>query len=151
MNNSMETVAALNLPAGLVQLPYAIVSADKNDLMPSGMDLRVWRAITWPILGMVFWWIAGRGAEALVAAQQGRLVPRIGWLETTIAFLLLAAGTTFVVGFVFFSGVDLHDLTLQLFMITAILWAFLGSLTVAAKIAQGRLKRKLQPNTQVAA
>src|SRR5215467_2174918 len=67
-HNGLDTVAALNLPGGLVQLPYAIFEEGHGELRPRGMDFKVWRAVTWPIVGVFFWWIAGRGAEALVAA-----------------------------------------------------------------------------------
>jgi hypothetical protein len=97
---------------------------------------------------MVFWWIAGRGADALIAARQNRLTPRIRWPEAIVGFLLLATGGMFVFGFVFFSGPARHDLTMQVIGTMALLWAFLGGLSVAAKIVQWRL-RKRQSDTAV--
>src|SRR5215472_715940 len=39
----------LNLPAGLVQLPYVILNPAKEDWRPKGINLRTWRVISWPI------------------------------------------------------------------------------------------------------
>jgi hypothetical protein len=142
ISTGLDAVAALNLPAGIVQLPYAIFSADHTELMPRGMDFKVWRAVTWPLLGTFFWWIAGRGAEALAASRRKVLVPRIGWTEAVLAFILLGLGIAYIVGFVFFSGPDIHDLALQVVAVAAFLWAFLGGLSVAAKIVQSRLRKR---------
>jgi len=137
----MQIVAAINLPAGIIQLPYVVLSADKREWMPPGMDFRVWRAVTWPVLGMVFWWIAGRGADALRAAQREILAPRIGWPETIVGLLLAAGGGVFVIAFVFTAGPDRNDRELQVVAAAACMWAVLGSLTVAARILQWRMRK----------
>jgi hypothetical protein len=141
VQNGMQTVSAINLPAGLLQLPSIIFTADHREWMPPGMDFQVWRAITWPILGMPFWWIAGRGADALVAARRHTLAPRIVWVETVIGFLFMAAGATAVIGVEFFSGSDRNDL--QSLAAVSGLWAVLGGFSVAAKIVQWRLRKTL--------
>lgn len=137
----MDVVAALNLPAGIVQLPYEMFSANHQKLMPRGVDFKVWRAVTWPLVGMIFWWIAGRGADALMAARRKRISPLIGWVETTVGFLFLAGGVVMIVGIEFFSGSDRPDL--QPVALISALWAFLGGLSVAGKIAQWRLRKRL--------
>src|SRR5260221_14109790 len=38
---ALRAVAALNLPAGLIQLPYAIFSPSHTDWMPAGMNSMV--------------------------------------------------------------------------------------------------------------
>ena len=75
----------LNLPSGLVQLPYVILNPSREDWSPSGINLRTWRVISWPIIGILFWWSAGRGIEALIAGRRRNIGPRITWLETVIA------------------------------------------------------------------
>lgn len=106
--NSMDTVWALNLPAILVDLPYAIFSADHEEWRPRGMNFEVWRSISWPLLCLPLWWIAGRGLEALLAARamyQGAPVcatPRIGWIETSVASLIMLACGFIIVCFVIF-------------------------------------------------
>src|SRR5882672_606561 len=91
---ALNAVAALNLPAGLIQLPYAILSQGHTNWIPAGVDFKVWRAVTWPFIGLAFWWFPGRGIEALSAVKYGQLTPRIGWTETIVGFLVMAAGTT---------------------------------------------------------
>src|SRR5215471_11657387 len=50
-----EIPVALNLPVALVAVPYAIVNPAKTDWVPKGMDVRTWRAISWPFAGLIFW------------------------------------------------------------------------------------------------
>jgi hypothetical protein len=140
--NSMKVVAALNIPVGLLQIPYVVVSSDKNEWTPPGIDLFVWRAMVWPILGMLFWWIAGRGAEALAAARQKRLTPPIHWLEMIVGLLLLAMGVLLFLVFALNRPRD--DPSDLWFLPMAILWAFLGSLSVAGRVLQWRLRKRQQ-------
>ena len=72
----------LNLPCGLVQLPYMILSPSKQEWIPRGINVKTWRVISWLLAGFLFWWIAGRGIEGLIAARQRLIYPHITWLET---------------------------------------------------------------------
>src|SRR5215472_17155569 len=139
LRNGRQTVAAINLPAGLAQLPTVLLRADKTEWRPAAVDFLTWRAVTWPLLGMVFWWIAGRGVDALVAAPQKAPAPRIGWTETVLGFVLGAGGLVGAIAFLLTAGPDLHDRQLQLFMSSAGMWGLLGSLTVAARVVQWRM------------
>ncbi len=136
---ALRAAAALNLPAGLIQLPYDIFSPSHTEWMPAGMDSTVWRAVTWPVIGLVFWWLPGRGIEALSAAKYRKLAPRIGWTETIVGFLVMAAGATILILFFFISS---HDSTDMKMGAAGGLWALLGGLSVVARIAQWRLLRK---------
>jgi len=80
----------LNLPSILVQLPYVILNPAKQEWIPRGMNFRIWRAISWPLLGILFWWIAGRGIEALIATRRRLIRPNITWIETTVGAALCA-------------------------------------------------------------
>jgi hypothetical protein len=64
-SNGMQTVTAMNLPAVVFEIPLMLFEKDW-----ASHGYRAGRAIAWPILAMVFWWIAGRGAEALAAARR---------------------------------------------------------------------------------
>src|SRR5882724_13188324 len=64
----LRAPASLNLPVGIVQLPYVISNPAKTEWVPRGMFSQMWRAVSWPFVGIVFWWMAGRGVEGLVAA-----------------------------------------------------------------------------------
>jgi hypothetical protein len=71
----------LNLPAGLMQLPYAILNPSKQEWMPTGMDFKTWRVISWPLIGILFWWSGGRGLEALLAARRHLVRPKLAGLR----------------------------------------------------------------------
>jgi hypothetical protein len=75
------------------------------------------------------------------------MTPRIRWLEVIIGFPLLAGGVAYIVAFAFFAGPDRHDPSLQLIGIMSALWAFLGGLSVVAKMAQWRLGKQQSART----
>ena len=101
---------ALNLPVFFLQLPYVILNPEKREWIPEGMSFDVWRALSWPFVGMVFWWFAGRGIEALCAALQSMVRPRIGWVETLFAGILVVIGIVALVGMLTSTQDDLHDI-----------------------------------------
>jgi len=131
----------LNVPSLLVQLPDVILSADKDDWVPRGMDLWTWRAIALPLIGILFWWSAGRGIEALFAARWQLLRPRIRWIEAiagTTLFLFCAVAT---VGLPLGSGKS--DEGSVKFIVTGMaLWAVLGGIVAAARIVQWRVSKR---------
>jgi hypothetical protein len=136
--------AMLNLPAGILQLPYAIFfSPDKRDWNPTPMDSQLWRAITWSLLGLPFWWIIGRAVDALAAIKSGRLTPRIGWIETVLGFLLVGGCATAFAGLLF--GLPEADRNRGLILPLAgfALWALLGNLPLIARFRQWRLRKKI--------
>lgn len=143
---TFDGVSLVNLPGAFVALPSAIFSSDHREWTPARVEFKVWRAVSWPFLAVPFWWIAGRGVEALLAAIKKIIAPRLRWWETLIAALLLAGGITCVIGFVFFAGVDASDRILQAMSVAFGFWAVLGGVTVVAKFLQWRLRRnsKLQ-------
>lgn len=143
LRSERETIAVINLPAGLVQLPTVFLRADRGEWMPPGVDFKAWRAVTWPVFGMVFWWLAGRGADALLASRRKVLVPRIGWTETVIGFVLAAGGLASVIAFLLDGGPDRHDRLLQVLVLAIGIWGMLGGLTVAARIVQWRMRKIL--------
>lgn len=136
-----QTVAAINLPAGVLQLPTIFLSPSRQIWKPAGVDFQTWNAVTWPVLGIVFWWVAGRGADALIATRRKMLAPRIGWTETVLGFVLGVGGLVTPIAFLFTAGPDLHDRQLQLLVSAAGMWGLLGSLTVAARIVQRRMRK----------
>jgi hypothetical protein len=137
-HNSMPTVIVINLPAAIFELPLMF----KEDWAAPTWYRQSLRAISWPILGSIFWWVAGRGADALVAARRRLLLPSIGWVETVVGSLIAASGATTVIGVEFFSGADRGDL--QLLAAVAGMWTVLGGATIAARIAQWRVRRSLR-------
>jgi len=131
----------LNLPSGLVQLPYVILNPAKEDWRPRGINLRTWRVISWPIIGILFWWCAGRGIEALAAARRRLVNPQITWPETAVAAaLFLFCGVTAVS--LPLSGHD-KSFPLILWILGSGTWALLAGLTIAARVLQWRLTSQM--------
>ena len=75
-----EAITAMNLPGALIQLPVALLFPDHEIWRPPLLSVQLWHGITFPIFGMVFWWIAGRATEALVAIDYRQLSAE-DWLD----------------------------------------------------------------------
>jgi hypothetical protein len=137
-----EAIATMNLPGVLIELPTVIFSANHVLWRPPFLTFRMWRAISWPVLGMVFWWIAGRATEALLAINYRQLAPKIGWVETVTGFLVMAAGATMFGGMLFGLSAAQRDMESTRLAAAGGLWALLGSLSVIARFRQWRLHKK---------
>jgi hypothetical protein len=140
-NFFFDSIVALDIPAGLIQLPYIMTSPTKREWTPDGIDSRVWRAVTWPLLCIPFWWIAGRAIDALTALNHRLLTPRIGLMETVIGSLWVAVGAFIFVGFLAMAGIK-KDPELTRIAAAGGLWALLGSLSVIARFRQSRLHER---------
>jgi hypothetical protein len=145
-----EAVTAINLPSVLIQLPVALLRADHEIWRPPGLSVQLWHGITFPISGMVFWWIAGRATEALVAINYRQLMPNIGWVETGTGFLVMAGGATFLGGMLFGLSPSERDWESTRLAAAGGLWALLGGLSVLARFRQSRMRKKMAPFQQTA-
>jgi hypothetical protein len=134
--------ALLNVPSMVFELPHAIFSSDHSAWSPRGFDFRLWRAITWPFGGILFWWIAGRGIDSLLAARRRLITPSITWAETGVGVLSLASGVL-LCGISVASRMDDDHLTAswQLIGLAGTMWVLLGTATIAARFVQWRLRR----------
>jgi hypothetical protein len=137
-----EAITAMNLPGALIQLPLALLFPDHEIWTPPGLTVQLWHGITFPIFGMVFWWIAGRATEALVAVDYRQLMPKIGWVETVTGFLIMAGGATVLGGMLFGLSSSERDWESTRLAAGGGLWALLGSLSVIARFRQWRFKKK---------
>ena len=138
---TFEAVTFVNLPGVVLELPSAMFTTNGEVWAPKRVERMLWQAVTWPILALPFWWMAGRGLEALVSAKKRLIAPRLWWSETVVSFLLLAVGSTLVIGYLFFAGLDAGDPELRLMGAAGGVWAVLGSITVLAKYLQWRMSR----------
>ncbi len=135
-------VATLNLPGGLPDLTCAMVGSAHEEWIPRGMFMWAWRDISWPIVGMFFWWLAGRSIEALLCARHGLLQPRIGWWEVLISIPVLAYGGIWPV-MLFVDRSSRSEFAWWPFLaVFGSLWLVLGACTLAAAILQWRLRRR---------
>src|SRR5262249_57160414 len=108
---------------------------------PRGMDFDVWLAIISPVSGMPFWWLAGRGIDAIIATRKMTIFPRIRTTEV----LLATIWTCFSLWMVIASVHDLRELenaSLDVLGIGGALWALLGSITIAAFLLQWRARKE---------
>lgn len=101
-----------------------------------------WMAVTWPLYGIVFWWMAGRSVEALIGARKRSLIPRIGPPEVTVAIALLLFGGGFSLMFLFVDKT--RDLDSCLLAAGAGLWALIGATMLAARLTQWRVRKALK-------
>jgi hypothetical protein len=129
----------LSLPSMILQLPYVFLNPEKREWVPRGMFFWEWRAISWPVIGVLFWWAAGRGLKAVMAARRGIIRPAINWVETVIATAL----------FVIFGGLCIcalanrimgSDTNSAIGFVGCVLWAILTGVMIAARIAQWRIR-----------
>ena len=98
-----------------------------------------WMAVIWPLYGIVFWWMAGRAVEALVAARRRSLIPRIGPPEVTVAMaLILFGGGLFLI---FVVGIESRDLDSYLLAGGAGLWGIVGLVMLTARLVQWRIRK----------
>jgi hypothetical protein len=118
-----------------------MASPSKHEWMPGDVDFGAWRAITLPFLCLPFWWIAGRGIDALTALTHRQIAPRIRWPEVAVGSVWLAGGVTLLIGFLVSPPNDKKDVNFFLFAASGGLWALLGSLSVIARFRQWRFKK----------
>jgi hypothetical protein len=137
----LSSVVALNIPAGLIQLPYSMNSPTKLEWSPNGMNDLIWRAISWPFLCLPFWWIAGRAIDALTAEKYRFVKPRIGLMETAIGSIWAAFGALIFAGFLVMAAIK-KDPDSTRIAAAGGLWTLLGALSLIARFRQKRLHER---------
>jgi hypothetical protein len=138
----------ISVPA-LLNIPCAFLGLGRNALVPRAMLPEFWRSISWPLVGVVFWWIAGRGIEALTASRRHVSVPSITWAEVLMASLVIVFASMLCVGF--FVDPSIRDEFIYPWrwaIAASVLWILLGTATIAGRVMQWRIKQsiKKQPN-----
>jgi len=143
----------LNLPAGALSVPYAAFSRDKTEWTPRGMSRWYWRPICWPTVGLLFWWLAGRGLEALLAAVRKEVKPVLGAVGIASGVYCMLIGFVSALMYVCFpepgAGPEAPSRGLMLF--SGIVWILLGATTVYAFLMQRRIgRRRAEPGLTAA-
>jgi len=125
----------------LLNMPCALLGLARREAVPRGMVAEFWRSVSWPFFGIIFWWIAGRGIEALVASRRRLLCPEITWMEVFVASLVVALGALILAAFL--SG-DRSGFVFPWPSAVAAsgLWILLGGTTIVARVAQWRIRRR---------
>jgi len=138
------------IPA-LLNLPCVFLGLARKELVPNGVFSELWRSFTWPIVGVIFWWIAGRGLEALLAARRRVLSPVITWIEVFISSLICTFCLLLLFGFLLDPDMRTGVIYPWYLVVPASgLWVLLGATTVAARISQWRIRRQLIVESKIA-
>jgi hypothetical protein len=132
----------LDFPVAVAQVPYILANPRKREWTPRGMLPEIWRAISWPFAGALFWWCAGRGIEALLAARRSVVYPRLALVETVFAAVLFCIGVAMLVGIITSTPDDRRDLQFLALVAGGLLWGVLATFTVTARIFQWRIHKR---------
>lgn len=135
----MRMPVVLNFPVTVAQVPYLLVR--RREWVPDGMLIESWRALIWPLAGMFFWWLTGRGIEALSASFQSTIHPRLHWVEVAWAAVLLVIGIVTFIGIVTSTPDDRRDKDFMALVYGGLLWGILSGLTVTARFRQWRISK----------
>jgi hypothetical protein len=135
----MRVPVVLNFPVTVAQVPYLLVR--RREWVPEGMLIESWRALIWPLAGMFFWWLTGRGIEALSASFQSTIHPRLHWVEVTWAAVLSVIGIVTFIGIVTSTPDDRRDKDFMALVYGGLLWGVLSGLTVTARFRQWRIAK----------
>lgn len=132
----LASIWLLNVPGSMVSMKLAAYGSTHQGFMARVLDGFASSQLSGSLVALPFWWIAGRGADALLAMRRNVIAPRIHLPETAIAFLLLAGGVLFCILEVvaFFS-----DRAAPMILAAMALWTFLGGITVRARYKQRRI------------
>lgn len=133
---------ALDFPVLVVQLPYILLNPAKREWVPRGMFPDIWRALSWPFAGIFFWWLLGRGVEALAAARRSVAIPQISWVETGFALILFGFGLVALIGILTSTPDDRRDIQFVALVTGGLLWGVLATATIAARFLQWRSAKR---------
>jgi hypothetical protein len=143
-HQAMRIIRILDLPGDLLQVPINLFRGTKYDWHPSFINGPLWAALSWPVLALVFWWIAGRAVDALFALRYRQLGPRITLIEAIVGGVLMLGGIGVVIGFAASAPAQIYTSTTTGSAITSGgLWAVLGGLSVVARFRQQGLRSVL--------
>lgn len=131
----------INSPVVLVQMPYILLNPDKMEWVPEGMSTDVWRALSWPVIGMAFWWSASRGLRALFGFRRFGPVPRLSIIEAVLAASLVICGIGATVGIATTTHDDRVDAPFMALLAGFCIWGMLGGAMLTAWILQWRARR----------
>ena len=140
-------VAALNLPGGLPDLTYAVLSPAHSEWTPRGMFMWTWRDLSWPIIGIFFWWLAGRSLEGLLFSRHKILLPKIRWWEVVVSLPAVAFGAIWAVGLCIDQSARTEFPLWMLLAVFGSMWVVLGASTSLAYFVQWRLRKRLASST----
>jgi hypothetical protein len=136
----LQSVALLNMPAILgeaaISLPTTWPESWHPNLPFPFDDLWFWRAVTWPIYALPFWWLGGRAIDALRRGNRLPVQPRIRLVEAIAIGLIGTLSCLLGIGLLLDSGTDGLNDGMRWDFLPALLWFSLGLLSVIARMAE---------------
>jgi hypothetical protein len=149
-DRALDRVRFLNIPALVLTAPLAALSSDHQAWLPRNMDGKVWDALLSPFLDLYFWWIIGRGVDALISLRRNQIRPNLKWFDGITALALLGGGITVAIGhsLAASSEGDDGDGLLTRICICAGMWSALAVLPMLAWVLQFRQNRRQRLLTQ---
>jgi hypothetical protein len=142
--------ALMNFPASLAELPISLRDPNGRYWAPVGIGLHAWRAISWPVIGVVLWWIAGRGFEAIIASRRGILRPRITWADVVIAVLLVLMGAFALLAPIEADVRNDPQLPWRFLSLAGMMWLAIGVAIIASRFAQRRIRHGIASQNDAA-
>jgi hypothetical protein len=92
-DTSADIINGIMLPGNAIDLPIdRLLPSWPDTWHPTGFSVFSWRAITFPIYCLPFWWFAGYGADALLKRRQPRWPTLLAGTFLCALFVLLAIG-----------------------------------------------------------
>jgi len=143
----LYTSISLNLPVvSFASVPEWIWGdAYSPPWTPRGMDFKIWWAMSSPIMGILLWWVVGRGLDNLLAARRRLAFPRLRKIEPALAVLWIAPGVWWIIAAVQDFDVPGNGY-FWVFGIGGALWTLLGSAVIWAWLSQWRTERRAVPD-----
>jgi hypothetical protein len=132
----------LDMPA-LLNMPAAFTGVARHGAVPNGFLPDFWSSFSWPFVGIIFWWIVGRGIDALLAARLLVVAPAITWAETVTASLV-TFGSALLIAAIIADPSWRSDLIFpwRWALVSFGLWSLLGLVTILARLAQWKIRRQ---------
>jgi hypothetical protein len=135
----------INVPSFVIMIPYGILSQSHGYWSPHGISAMDWAALSEPFLGILFWWMAGRGIEALLSALGGVTQPRLRPIEAAMGLVELTSGG--LLAMIPITDPDTSRFVNITMLSGGLIWLGLGAAVIVAWVLQLRLRRKVPSAT----
>lgn len=144
-----RAIAFLNFPGLFIESVIMKVRGTPWAWNPfSYPDLFLWRGTMAPLWCLPFWWLVGRGADAVTNRKQRVPVPKLSAVEFAISIIFVGIGITAIVGFATSTVADRASYGFYVSIAAAVLWGLLNLIPFLGWIIQRRTRRAHNPVMQ---
>ena len=138
----LASIVLLNVPGDILQMKLMTYGRTHDGWLARAVDTFTSSLLSGSVLALPFWWIVGRGADALIALKRKAIQPRIRFAEAAISFLLLMGGA---LSSVFGIYAALSGDGSWMVAAAMLLWTLLGGVVVRAWQMQRRNQLAANP------